>query len=120
MNSIVRDVGKENFALRASRRTFGKSVSFTHQLPAFARNEKIRQQLFRRASRSNWGRIVTPEPPQGIRQNRTAVLAVVSTVTPDVFHIVTGELQRGKHGLVRPAAVAVGGLILVRAVLQKH
>ena len=45
MNSIVRDIGKEDFTLGIGCRTFRESVAFTYQLPTFARNEKEKRLL---------------------------------------------------------------------------
>src|SRR4249919_2574297 len=43
----------------------------------------------------------------------------MSTVAPNVFHVVTGELKCGKHLLVRKEPVATVAVVVVRAILQK-
>src|SRR5439155_16515945 len=85
---------------------------------------------FDRAARREWPdseggpagsfRIIAPQPPQRLGQNSAAVLAVVAFGAELEFVVVTHELQRRRHLLVRQRPVPVQIVQVVRAVLQKH
>src|SRR6266550_9517421 len=45
--------------------------------------------------------VIPPQPPQRVRQNRSAVFAAVFAGAPDGFVVVLGELQGGFHLLIR-------------------
>src|SRR5437773_12280195 len=65
-------------------------------------------------------RIIAPKPAQRIGQNRAAVFGIVALGAELELVVVSHELERGGHFLVRQWPVAVQVVEVLRAVLQEN
>src|SRR5437867_3139454 len=74
--------------------------------------------LFRIGGNRFW--VITPEPAQGLGENSGGVLLVVAAIAPGVVHVITRELKRRKHFLIREKPVASVIVQIVGAILKEH
>ena len=120
-------VAEVEVALGVAAGAVGEAVAFADELPITglaAVGEDIGERLVagevvlghRLGERRQRG---TPEPAEGIGQDRAAVLSAVAAGAEHELEIVAHERQRAGHLLVRQRPVAVEVVQVVRAVLQE-